>query len=192
MTASRVRIVRARRWFTLLAAMAMIATAARAQETKQAREITWQDAVANLAYERSQAEMCVRLLKKFGDKATIERDSVGYDAAKVEYDGIIGGLIAALAQRDQPESLNDLQGRMQRGFQKREAFCKSVQPLVPSSTGQKGPIDEIVAGAVGPVVDAVKAIWLKRIDENALTRATIQTQLEATKWAPFSSVAPSY
>ena len=192
MAASRVHIVRMCQLFTLLAAMAMVVVAARAQETKQTREITWQDAVANLAYERSQAEMCVRLLKKFGDKATIERDAVGYDAAKVEYDSIIGGLIAALAQRDQPESMSDLQDRMQRGFQKREAFCKSVQPLVPSSPGQKGPIDEIVSGALGPVIDAVKAIWLKRMDENALTRATIQTQLEATKWLPFGSVAPSY
>ncbi len=174
------------RWsLTLLAAIAMVGTAV------HAAEINWQEAVANLAYERSQAEMCVRLLKKFGDKATIERDSVKYDAAKAEYDGIIGGLITGVAQRDQPESLSDLQERMQRGFEKREAFCKSVQPLVSASNGQKGVIDEIVAGALGPVIDAVKAIWLKRMDENALTRATIQTQLEVTKWLPFDLVAPS-
>jgi hypothetical protein len=73
----------------------------------------------------------------------------------------------------------------------REAFCKSVQPLVPWISGQKGVIDEIVTGALGPVIDAVKMIWVKRMDENALTRATIQTQLEATKWLPFGSVPPS-
>jgi hypothetical protein len=177
-------MARALCWRTLLVAIVMVSTAT------HAAEINWQEAIANLAYERSQAEMCVRLLKKFGDKATIERSSVKYDEAKAEYDGIIGGLIAALAQRDEPGSLNDLQDRTQRGFEKREAFCKSVQPLVPSSTGQKGVIDQIVAGALGPVIDAVKVIWVKRMDENALTRATIQTQLEATKWLPFGSVAP--
>jgi hypothetical protein len=169
----------------LFAVVAIVCTAG------HAAEITWQDAVANLAYERAQAERCVRLLKKFGDKATIDRNSVKYDEAKSEYDGIIAGLVAALAQRDQPGSLNDLRDRTQRGFEKREAFCKSVQPLVPSISGQKGVIDEIVAGALGPVIDAVKVIWVKRMDENALTRATIQTQLEATKWLPFGSVAPS-
>lgn len=178
-------MARNRWWLPLLLAVLLAATAVRAAE------ITWQDAVARLAYERSQAEMCVRLLKKFGDTAAVARGSVGYDAAKVEYDGIIGGLIVALVQRDRPASLSDLQNRMERGFEKREAFCESVQPLVPSSEGQKGVIDAIVKGAVGPLIDAIKSIWLKRMDEDALARATIQTQLEATKWLAFESVKPS-
>ena len=51
---------------------------------------------------------------------------------------------------------------MQRGFDAREAFCNSVQALVPSNAGQKSVIVDIVKGAVGPVIDAIKAIWMRR------------------------------
>jgi hypothetical protein len=48
-----------------------------------------------------------------------------------------------------------------------------------------------VSGAIGPVIQAVQAIYMRAKDENALTRATIQTQLEATSWPAFAAVAPS-
>jgi hypothetical protein len=70
----------------------------------------------------------VRLLKKYGDAAVVDRGSLTYGEAKAEYDGIVAGLIVALAQKQQPASLADLQARLQRGFDKREAFCRSVQP----------------------------------------------------------------
>ncbi|HEX7197979.1 MAG TPA: hypothetical protein VF213_00790 [Dongiaceae bacterium] len=181
-------MARARWWLLPVLAMAIAGPAA------QAAEITWQEAVARLAYERSQAEACVRILKKFGDKPAADRGEVAYDQAKADYDAVIAGLIAALAQREQPASLTDLQQLLQRGFEKREAFCRSVQPLIPtapSAQSEKGVIDGIVSGVVGPVVDAIKAIFVKRMDENALARATIQTQLEATRWPGFASVMPS-
>jgi hypothetical protein len=80
---------------------------------------------------------------------------------------------------------------MQRGFEAREAFCKSVQALVPSSAGQKSVIADIVTGAVGPVIDAIKAIWMRGKDDDALMRRTIQTQLEAALWPSFGSISPS-
>jgi hypothetical protein len=55
----------------------------------------------------------------------------------------------------------------------------------------KGPFADIVGGAVGPLVDALKAIWLRTRDDNALMRMTIETQLEDTKWPSFASVSPS-
>ena len=80
---------------------------------------------------------------------------------------------------------------MQRGFEAREAFCKSVQALVPSSAGQKSVIADIVGGSVGPVIDAIKAIWMRGKDDDALMRRTIQTQLEAALWPSFASISPS-
>jgi hypothetical protein len=161
-----------------------------------AADINWQEAVARLAQERTQGETCVRLLKKYGDDAAKARGEQAYSQAKSEYDGIIAGLSVALAQKQQPESLKDLQERLQRGFAKREAFCQSVQPLVPSQSGEKGALDEIVKGAVegavGPLIDAVKEIYLDARKENAQTRETIQTQLEATSWPAFSAVSPSF
>ena len=156
-----------------------------------AAEIGWQEAVARLAYERTKAETCVKELKKYGDKAAISRGEDAYDKARDEYNPIIAGLTVALARKGEPMSLPDLEARLQRGFDAREAFCKSVQPLVPSTGGQRSPIADIVGGVAGPVVDALKAIYLRGKDDDALMRKTIETQLEATTWPAFASIAPS-
>jgi hypothetical protein len=156
-----------------------------------AQEIGWQEAVARLAYERTKAESCVKELKKYGDKAAVSRGEDAYNGAKAEYDAIVQGLTVAVAKKGEPASLPDLEARMQRGFDAREAFCKSVQPLVPTSGGQKGPIGDAVGGAIGPVIDAIKAIWMRKQDDDALMRKTIETQLEATSWPAFTSITPS-
>jgi hypothetical protein len=154
------------------------------------QEINWQEAVARLAQERTQAETGVRLLKKHGNAAAIDRGALAYGEAKAEYDGIIAGLVVALAQRAQPSSLADLQERLQRGFAKREAFCRSVRPLVPDRAGERGVFDQILSGGViKPLIEAVQAIYMRAKDDGALTRKTIQTQLELTSWPDFAAVA---
>lgn len=178
-------MVSARRWLLLTLAVSVAAAPLRAQE------INWQEAVSRLARERTLAETCAALLKKYGDRATQAQLSVTYGEAKAEYDGVIAGLVVALARKGQPESLPDLQARLQRGFDKREAFCRSVDPLVPKSHGQKSLIADIVEGAVKPLIDAVVAIWSRTRDDDALMRKTIQTQLEATSWPAFDKVVPS-
>jgi len=154
-------------------------------------DIGWQEAVARLAYERTRAETCVKALKACGDPAAIKRGEIAYGEAKAEYDGIIQGLIVALARKGEPASLPDLEARMQRGFAARDAFCKSVRALAPSSAGQKSVIADIVRGAVGPVIDAIKAIWMRSKDDDSLMRKTIQTQLEAALWSAFASISSS-
>jgi hypothetical protein len=173
------------RWWLTLVAVVVAGTALHAQD------INWQEAVARLARERTQAETCASILKKYGDPTAIERSSLAYGQAKAEYDGIIAGLIVALARKEQPASLSDLQARLQRGFDKREAFCQSAQSLIPQDKGEKGIVDEIVKGAIGPIIQAVQTIYSKAKDDNTLTRKTIQTQLEATSWPAFASVSPS-
>ena len=155
------------------------------------QEINWQEAVGRLARERTLAETCVALLKRYGDQANQARGSITYGEAKAEYDGVIAGLVVALARKGQPESLPDLQDRLQRGFDKREAFCRSVLPLVPPTAGERGPIADLVSGAVKPLTDAVVAIWSRTRDDDALMRKTIQSQLEATAWLSFDKVPPS-
>jgi hypothetical protein len=154
-----------------------------------ADDIGWQEAVARLVYERTKAETCVKELKKYGDKAAISRGEDAYDDAKAEYDAIISGLVVALARKGEPTSLPDLEVRMQRGFAARDAFCKSVQALAPSGAGQKSVVADIVKGVVGPVIDAVKAIWMRSKDDDALMRKVIQTQLEAALWPAFASIS---
>jgi len=173
------------RWWLTFLAVVVAGTALHAQE------INWQEAVARLARERAQVEICASVLKKHGNPTAIERGSISYGEAKAEYDGIIAGLSVALARNEQPASLPDLQGRLQRGFEKREAFCQSARSLIPQSGGDKGVIEEIVSGTVGPLVQAVQAIYFRAKDDDLLTRKTIQTQLEATLWPTFVSVSPS-
>jgi hypothetical protein len=159
-----------------------------------AQDIGWQEAVARLAQERTLAETCVALLKEHGKKnaGAIDRGRLAYDDAKAEYDAVVAGLDVALARNDQPASLPDLEARLRRGFDKRQGFCATVERLVPPPPkGVKSPFTDIAGGAVGPVVDALKAIWLRTRDDNALMRKTIETQLEDTKWPSFASVSPS-
>src|SRR3954451_22700856 len=97
-------MVPGRWWLTFLAVM-VLGTPLHAQE------INWQEAVAQLARERTQAETCASVLKKYGkDNATItDRGSLSYGEAKAEYDAVIAGLSVALARGGQPASLPDLQ-----------------------------------------------------------------------------------
>ena len=172
------------RWPVALAIWIVLASA-------WAADTGWQEAVARLAYERTRAETCVKALKTYGDQAAIKRGEIAYGEAKAEYDGIIQGLIVALARKGEPASIPYLEARMQRGFGARDAFCRSVQPLVPSSAGQKGVITDIVSGVVGPLIEAVKTIWMRSKDDDVLMRKTIEAQLEATLWPPFASISPS-
>jgi hypothetical protein len=153
-----------------------------------AEDIGWQEAVARLAYERTRAETCVKVLKEHGKKDAIARGESAYNEAKAEYDGIIAGLTVALARKADPPSLPDVEARMKRGFEAREAFCKSVQPLVPPNVGQRDVITDIVSGTVGPVVDAIKVVWMRGKDDDAMMRKTIENQLEAAKWPKFDEV----
>ena len=154
-------------------------------------DITWQEAVARLGRERTQVEAYARMLRKYGDAAAVDRGSITYSDAKAEYDGVIAGLIVALARKKEPDSLPDLQDRLQRGYEKRDAFCRSVEALLPPTAGQKGVILDIVKGAVSPLIDAVKDIYLRSKDDDVLVRKTIQTQLEAASWPTFSEIKPA-
>jgi len=158
----------------------------------QTAAIGWPEAVGRLAGERSRAEVCVALLKGHGDPAQIARGQLAYGKSKSEFDGVIAGLETALAQRAAPESLSALNAALERGASGLEEFCKSVSDLLPNTAGQKNVIVDIVKQAIEPVVkslsDAVGALYNNHRQDDALTRKTIQTQLEAARWPDFTKV----
>jgi hypothetical protein len=160
-----------------------------------AEGIGWQEAVARLAGERTKAETCVRLLKTHGNEAAISRGDLTYGEAKAEVDAVIAGLIVALAKDEEPATLPDLETRLERGIKGREAFCEQAKPLVPDASGEKNVIVDLVSGALGPLIKAVKEIYLSaREDANErdrLTLLTIQNQLEATKSPAFAEISSS-
>ena len=155
--------------------------------------IGWQEAVARLAGERTRAETCAGLLKKHGDGAAISRGALAYGEAKAEIDAVIAGLVAALAAGKKPKSLTHLEARLTRGIKGRVAFCTQAMALMPDTRGAKGDLTDLTGlGKVATsLIEAVKEIVLRWADKDALTRRTIQTQLEAAKWLDFGAVSPS-
>jgi Mrr N-terminal domain len=158
----------------------------------QARPMRWQDAVAALAAARTRAETCGQLLKHYAGKDTdvLTRGALAYDKARADVDEVIAGLIVVLAQRGTPRDLADLETRLTRGVQAREAFCQQVIALVPEDPGTRNLVGELVGAFVKPLVDAVVTVYKLKTEQDSMLRQTIQTQLEATTWAPFADLTP--
>lgn len=154
-----------------------------------AQTIGWQEAVARLASERTRAETCVSLLKQHGDKTSISQGQLAYGKAKANVDGVIAGLVVALAVDEEPESLADLNARLEKGVSERKAFCKQVSLLVPKNPGQKNPLVNLLGDVLDPLIEAATTIYMDTRKDDRLTRKTIQTQLEGTKWHTFSEIA---
>jgi hypothetical protein len=154
--------------------------------------MTWPEAVAQLTGERTKAETCVLLLKQHGNEAQIARGQLSYANAKGDSDAVIAGLITALSAGQQPASLSSLQAKLSSGVSGLAEFCGSVADLLPSEVGQKGVIEDIAKASILPLLkmlsDSVSALYSNHRTDDALTRRTIQTQLEAARWPVFSEV----
>jgi hypothetical protein len=163
-----------------------------APEISRAADIGWPEAVGRLAGERSKAETCVALFKEYADKLKIPEGQLAYGEVKAKFDAVIAELITALTEGGNPKSLPSLETDLEHGAEGLGKFCKMVNDLLPSTSGQKRVVADIVKGAIQPVIDApsegVAAIYNNSGKEAALTRETIKTQLEATKWPNFSEV----
>jgi hypothetical protein len=158
----------------------------------QAQPMRWQDAVALLAAERTRAETCGQLLKRQAGTGTdaLSRGALAYDHARADVDGVIAGLIVVLAQRGTPRDLADLETRLTRGVQAREAFCTQVAALVPPDPGTRNLLVQLVGAFLPPLLEAARTLYTGTTEQDRLLRQTIQTQLEATTWAPFADLTP--
>ena len=158
----------------------------------QASEIGWPEAVARLAGERTKAETCVGLLQQHGDAAQKSRGQLFYAAAKADSDAVIAGLLVVLAQKGTPESLPSLEVKLERSAAGLWEFCKTVSDLTPSTAGQRNVLVDIAKATIEPLVNSLIAgvaeLYNNYGKAEALTRATIQTQLEAARWPAFAEV----
>ena len=157
-----------------------------------AQAIGWPEAVARLAGERTKAEICVGVLKGYGNEGQIARGRLAYGTAKAEFDAAITGLIVALGEGDKPEGLPVLNAKLEGGASGLKQFCDGVLALLPADEGRKGIVGDIAKGAIEPIIKAlsegVAALYNNHRKDKALTRQTIQTQLEAAKWPDFGEV----
>jgi hypothetical protein len=158
----------------------------------QPAEMSWPDAVAQLAGERAKAETCVALLKKYGRDEQIVRGQLVYADAKSDSDAVIAGLIVALSAGQAPASLSVLQAKLNSSASGLVGFCGTVSDLVPNTAGQKNIVTDIGKVAVEPLLKSlsggVSSLYNNYRTDDALTRKTIQTQLEAARWPAFYDV----
>ena len=161
----------------------------------QPAAISWPDAVGKIAGERAKAEACVALMKKYGDDAQKARGEIAYTNAKADSDAVIAGLIVALSAGQTPASLSSLQARLGSGASGLAEFCGTVINLLPKTAGQtdKGVMIDIakmipLEQLLKVLSEGVSALYTNHRSDDALTRRTIQTQLEATRWPAFSEV----
>ena len=154
--------------------------------------MSWQDGVARLGQERHQAETCAAVIKARGSVAMIDNALMTYSGAKAEIDGIIAGLVVALAKDDEPGSLSSLNPRLERATAGRESLCRTAGSLLAPDPGAKGgELAAIVEGVVGSLIDAARALIIDSRERDAQTRKTIQNQIEAQAWAPFDAIVPA-
>jgi hypothetical protein len=161
----------------------------------QPAAISWSDAVGQIAGERAKAETCVALMKKYGDGAERARGEITYTSAKADFDSVIAGLIVALSAGQTPASLSNLQGKLSSGASGLAGFCGTVLDLLPKTAGQteKGVMIDIAKmipfeQLFKMLSEGVSALYTNHRSDDALTRKTIQTQLEAARWPAFSEV----
>jgi hypothetical protein len=181
------KVIRTGVFLALLAPLTLAGSA-----ISQPATISWPEAVAQLAGERAKAETCLALMKKYGDDAQIARGQLTYTNAKADSDAVIAGLITVLSAGQAPVSLSSLQTKLNSGVSGLVEFCGTVSKLLPSTVGQKNVVIDIAKVAIEPLLkmlsDGVSALYNNHRTDDALTRRTIQTQLEAARWPTFSEV----
>jgi hypothetical protein len=155
--------------------------------------MSWPEAVGQIAGQRAKAEACVALLKRYGDDAQIARGQLTYADAKADFDAVIAGLITALSAGQTPASLPSLQAKLSSGVSGLLEFWNMVSNLLPKMPGQKGVMDELakivpIELLLKALSEGVSALYSNHRSDDALTRRTIQTQLEAARWPTFSEV----
>jgi hypothetical protein len=161
----------------------------------QSAAISWPDAVSQIAGERAKAETCVALMKKYGDDAQTARGQITYTSAKADFDAVIAGLITVLSAGQTPASLSSLQAKLSSGASGLVEFCGTVSNLLPKAAGQTEKDVMVDIAKMIPfeqlfkmLSEGVSALYTNHRNDDALTRRTIQTQLESARWPAFSEV----
>jgi hypothetical protein len=126
-----------------------------------AQTMRWPEAVAALAAERTRAETCGRLLKRHAgaNTAALSRGELAYADAKADVDAVIAGLTVVLAQQGTPPDLPDVETRLTRGVQAREAVCRQVTALIPEDPGTRDFLVPLLGAVLPPLLEAARTLY---------------------------------
>jgi hypothetical protein len=152
-------------------------------------EVDWQEAVTRLNGERSKVVSCAAQLKVHGNSAQQQAGAEAYGKAKAEIETVLDELAVALGGAGGGLGSDALESRLAAAIQQRIALCKTVEPLIPSTSGERQIFQDVYSDTLKPTMDAVRSI-LKRRGADLSERRTIKTQLEAARWPEYSRVAP--
>ena len=123
-------------------------------------EVTWAEAVAQVAGVRTKAETSAELLKKYGDSGHIARGQLIYADAKGEADAVIAGLIVALSAKGEPESLSSLQERVERAVTGLAQLRNLAESQLPKLEGTRDfDLGDILKGAIERCKNRCRMRW---------------------------------
>jgi hypothetical protein len=149
----------------------------------------WPDTTRLLTREKSQAKVCVALLKSSGDKSAILEGQIVYEKAKAAADGVIAGFSTVLVVGGKPQDFPTIKADMEEAGTGLQQVCDAAAAAARAAEGTKGVVDEAVTAAVKPLIEALEAaagaVWAHHVEMDTLEREMIQNQLEAAKWPDF-------
>lgn len=159
-------------------------------ETAQAQP-GWPEVIDRLATARTQAVVCVGLLKSGGDATAIQQGKATYGLAKAQSDGAIAGLLTLLLEGGQPRNLPKTQDQIAAAGAALQHICDAATQN--AKPGEKGVWDDLAKSSVAPLIkalsDGIAGLWTHHVEKDRLEIEGKKTQLEAARWPDFSSIA---
>ena len=151
----------------------------------------WPEVIALLTKARTQATICVEVLKSSGDKAALTSARLTYGMAEGEMDGVIAGLTTTLVEGGDPDRLPTVRTSLETSGRGLKEICDAAVKTITPNT--KGVWEEVAKGAVEPlfktISDGVGALWTRHVENDKLELETKKSQLEAAKWPKFVDIA---
>lgn len=147
----------------------------------------WQDALVQIASERSKISVCIDQLDLHGNDAQKRSGVEQYRKAKTHMDSVLDSLSRILDETSAKTDESALEKELRISIERRIAFCKSVEELIPAQgDGEKQIFQDVYNDTLKPTMDAViSVIGLRKSDKSK--RSNAKTRLEAARWPDYSA-----
>jgi hypothetical protein len=153
----------------------------------QSETLSWQSEVAELTAEKERAVIAAGIIKRLGGPGDVTAAEIAYGDGRAETEAVIAALIIALEQGTGADDRADLDARIERATAARETLGRRAQDLA-AGAGARGPALDLLTSALPALLSAVGALWTRRTDRDASSRAAIATRLDAARWPAFADL----
>lgn len=159
--------------------------------------MTLRDAIGQLRQERDFAETGAGLLKTYAaqNPSALIKGQKLYAEAKAAFDGLIEQLLLDLDQDQDPGASAGLKTAIDAAAEKRLAFSRHVDAVVPDQDGAKNIVVDALVKGVGEIVkdllDGGIEIWKEFRRGDQERRNAVATRVKAQRWRAFADVEPA-